>query len=564
MRRDLDAFAQPFDVLVIGAGIHGACIARLAALAGLRVAVLEQGDFGAATSRNSAKLVHGGLRYIQHFDVPRIRESMVAQRAWFRFAPHLVRPLRFIIPTYGHTTRGPLALAGGMAAFHALAAGRNRGIRQEIRLPRSSMIRRARLLAAHPYLERGDVTGGACWYDGQLLDATRVTLEALWDAADAGAVLANHCGARALLHGRAGVAGVVAQDGVSGREFEVRAKLTINATGPWVDRVLASGPAAVHRAPTTAWTRNLNLVTRRLYAGDEALGIASSQASDAALGKSKRLFFTSPWHGCTVVGTTHDLYEDDPDLLTAPGEVVAGFLQEVRDAAPGLGLEPGDVLSVHLGLTPAEDAASKRAHRPHVIDHAAQGVQGLISVAGIKYTTAPVVAAKVVALAGRKLGREQLRVPAFEAPAAGAPEVLELPPDESSRAGAWPSVQADGDDEFRWARAVYGARAGQCLGDSRADTTDADEIFRRRVAFGVAQEMVVRLSDAILRATDWAERGKLSGAQLEWCAAAMATTLGWTAEKTAREITEARATLELLHVTLREAAPVRPAAAVNS
>jgi glycerol-3-phosphate dehydrogenase len=217
MRRDLDAFAQPFDVLVIGAGIHGACIARLAALAGLRVAVLEQGDFGAATSRNSAKLVHGGLRYIQHFDVPRIRESMVAQRAWFRFAPHLVRPLRFIIPTYGHTTRGPLALAGGMAAFHALAAGRNRGIRQEIRLPRSSMIRRARLLAAHPYLERGDVTGGACWYDGQLLDATRVTLEALWDAADAGAVLANHCGARALLHGRAGGAGVVAQDGVSSR-----------------------------------------------------------------------------------------------------------------------------------------------------------------------------------------------------------------------------------------------------------------------------------------------------------------------------------------------------------
>ena len=97
MRRDLAAFSQPFDLLVVGAGIHGACIARLAAQAGLRVALIDKDDFGAATSRNSAKLLHGGLRYIQQFDFPRIRESMISQRAWFRFVPHLVRPLRFIM-----------------------------------------------------------------------------------------------------------------------------------------------------------------------------------------------------------------------------------------------------------------------------------------------------------------------------------------------------------------------------------------------------------------------------------------------------------------------------------
>jgi glycerol-3-phosphate dehydrogenase len=574
MRRDRDAFSQEFDVLVIGAGIHGACIARLAAKAGLRVALLEKGDFGGATSRNSAKLVHGGLRYIQHFDVPRIRESMLAQRAWFRFAPHLVRPLRFIIPTYGWTTRGPLALAGGMLAFHAIAAGRNDGVRPAIRLPRSGMIGRDRLLAAHPYLQRGDVTGGAYWYDGQLLDATRVTFECVRDAMEAGAAAANHLEAVSLLHGDRGVCGVAARDACSDREIEVRARLTINATGPWVDRLLATGPAALGRERVTAWTRNINLVTRKLYPGEEALGIASNRASDAALGKSKRLFFTSPWHGCSVVGTTHDLNEEDPDLLAAPDEIVAGFLQEVSDAAPGLGLAPEDVRSVHLGLTPAEDAASARAHRPHVIDHdAAHGVAGLVSVAGIKYTTAPVVAAKVVELACRKL-RRAVRVPPFDEAGAGAPggrlvlprEAMAAQADGAGRDGAGSEgAGADGEsDEYDWARAIYGSRAAECLVGLARGEADSEQVFRHRVQFGIAREMVIRLPDAIFRATDWAERGLLTEAQLAWCATTMAATLGWSPRRTASELAATRAMLTKLHVKVRDPAPAYAAEAVNS
>lgn len=556
MRRDLDSLSQPFDLLIIGAGIHGACIARTAAMAGLRVALIEKGDFSVATSRNSAKLIHGGLRYIQHFDVPRIRESMVAQRTWFRFAPHLMRPLRFIIPTYGYATRGPIALAGGIVAFHMIAAGRNKGIRPEIRLPRSGVMSHSTLASTHPALDRDDVTGGAYWYDGQMLDAARVTLECVWDAVDAGAVAANHVEAVALLHDSSGVKGVVARDGITGAEFEVRAGLTINATGPWVDRVLKTGPAALKSQRTTAWTRNINLVTRRLYPGSEALGIASNRASDAAVGKAKRLFFTSPWHGCTVVGTTHDHYEDDPNTLLAPREVVAGFLAEVNAAAPGFGLGLDDVRSIHLGLTPAEEGESERAKRSHVLDHEQlHGVPGLISVAGIKYTTAPVVGARVVALAAGKLGRT-LAIPPFEAPCAGAPAAgaLRLPPDEGSEA-------SDSDsNEYAWAVAIYGARAEQCLGQPSAANRDAEQVFRNRVRFGVEHEMVVRLSDAVLRATDWAERGKLSSAQLEWCAATLAADLGWSTERRERELEATRAVLDQLHVTMRDHRPLDSAA----
>lgn len=545
MRRDLDAFNEPFDLLVIGAGIHGACIARSASRAGLRAALIEKGDLSGATSRNSAKLIHGGLRYIQHFDVPRIRESMIAQRTWFRFAPHLMRPLRFVIPTYGYTMRGPVALAGGIVAFHMIAAGRNDGIRPEIRLPRSGLMSRRGLVSAHPVLDREDVTGGAYWYDGQMLDAGRVALECVWDATAAGAVAANHVESVALLHDGSKVHGVVARDAISGREFELRAGLTVNATGPWVDRVLKTGPAALKSQRTTAWTRNMNLVTRQLYPGNEALGIASNRASDAAIGKAKRLFFTSPWHGCTVVGTTHDHYEDDPELLAAPAEVVSGFLREVDAAAPGLGLKPSDIKSVHLGLTPAEAGESERAHRPHVLDHEQlHGIRGLVSVAGIKYTTAPIVGAKVLGLAARKLGRE-LRIPPFEDPCAGAPNgPLCLPPDEGSEAAR------SANDEYDWAAAIYGARAAQCLGEPSAANREPEQVFRNRVRFGVEHEMVTRLSDAVLRATDSAERGQLSEAQLDWCAATLAAAHGWSSDRRASELEATRSMLATLHVSM--------------
>jgi len=537
MRRDTGALAQGFDVLVVGAGVHGACIARVAALSGLSVAIIDRGDFGAATSRNSAKLLHGGIRYLQHFDVPRIRDSVRAQRAWFRFAPQLVRPLRVVIPTYGIGTRGPAALAAGMAAFHVLAADRNRGIPRSARLPRSGLMSRRRLVADHPAVAGAGATGGAWWYDGQMMDATRLTLECIRDATDAGAVAANHVTCRALLAGRAGISGVAAQDRLSGKEIEIRAGLTINATGPWVDRVLETGPEALRGGDAATWTLNTNLVTRKLYDGEVALGVASRRASDAAIGESKRLFFASPWHGCTIVGTTHALHDGGPDSLDALDDVVAGFLEEIRDAAPGMKLDPADVRSVHAGLTPAEGEAQGRARRSLLVDHQEEhGIGGLISVAGVKFTTAPIVAEKVVGLALGKLQRTG-PVKSFAQRGSAASES----PD---------AVRAD-DSELAWARRIYGTRADQLLGEpSESSQQHSNEVFRCRLRFGIEQEMVVRLSDAVLRATDWAERGLLTTAQLEWSAQALAEAHGWSRDLRERELADTRAELGRLRIRL--------------
>lgn len=536
MRRELDAFNRKFDLLVVGAGIHGACIARLAALAGLDVALIERGDFGAATSRNSAKLIHGGLRYIQHFDIPRIHESAAAQRAWFRFAPHLMRPLRFVMPTCGYGTRSPAALGAGMLAYHLVAAGRNRGIPAEIRLPRSGLLTRSEMVSSWAMLDGQDVTGGAYWYDGQMHDAGRVTLECIWDAVEAGAVVANHLSAASLLHDARGVRGVVARDQVVGQELEIQARLTVNATGPWVDELLASGPAGLNSPRTTAWTRNMNLVTRPLFQGDAALGFAGPAGAEGADRQGRRLYFVSPWHGCSIVGTSHELHEGGAGAVDVSEARIVAFIAEVDAAAPALGVRLEDVLSVHVGLTPTEGSAMNFAKRSLVADHAdAQGIEGLVSVVGTKYTTAPAVATRVVSLACRKLA-QPVTVPGFSAPCRGARRVA-------------PAAEAA--NEFDWASAIYGQRAPQCLSESETTGRDSDQVFRSRVRYGVEQEMVVRLSDAVLRATDWAERGMLDQGQLDWCAATLAAALGWTGERTAKELALTRAQLRRMNVRVR-------------
>lgn len=524
MQRDLDALEQQFDAIVIGAGVYGACIARLASLHGLKIALIERGDFCGETSRNSAKLVHGGLRYVQHFDLPRIRESAAAHRAWRIAAPHLVRPLRFVIPAYGMGTRGPAALAAGMAFYELATWRRNRGVSPEMHLPRAGILSRKRLLSDFPMLERHGVTGGAFWFDSQMLDATRLAFECIAQACQLGAVAVNHVEATGLLVGERSMEGVAVRDRISGREMEVRARVTVNATGPWLQRMLSTG----HIQVQMPLARNINLVTRRLFPGEDAIGAASHRASDAAIGRSRRLFFVSPWQDCSIIGTWHDAHDGDAELIVTHEEIEA-CLREVNEALPAAQLRIEDVRSVHVGLTPGTEDEERRAKRPHLIDHReTDGLEGLISVAGPKYTTAPTVAERVLKRLCRHLGRESLTQFAQPLPAA-------IP------AG----IEAQ-EPEVRWVSRIYGARAAELLSILPVTgLTPAEHVFRCRVLYGLRHEMLVKLGDAIFRATDHAERGLLGEEQLRWSADLLASALGWTSSRRSTEMEEVRIRLGL-------------------
>jgi glycerol-3-phosphate dehydrogenase len=543
MRRDLGALDREFDVLVIGGGVYGACVARMAARSGWSVALLERDDFGAAVSHNSLKIVHGGFRYVQHFDLVRIRESVAAQRTWLRAAGHLVRPMRCVIPTYGYGTRGPGALAAGIVAFHAMAGRRNAALGGPTRLPLSGLLSRRKLLSLYPDLARPDVTGGAFWYDAQIRDANRLTLECIEDACDRGAVAANHVEVERLVDDGREARGAVAIDRLTGREVEVRARVIVNAAGHRFARLVPDGVGEVDGRRRIVWTRNVNVVVRKLFDTHDALGVASERASDAAVGKSKRLFFVTPWQDRSIIGTSHLQHEGDLDDISQAVEAdVAVFLDEVNGALPRAKLTREDVLYVHSGLTPAEDDVT-RSKRGMVMNHGATGgLRGLISVLGIKFTTAPTVAQTVLREIAMTIGPAR----------AAATFSTTLPGSPAEGMSAAPACASGQSADAAWAAEVYGTRAAALFAAlPKGNLSSAEHVFRCRVLFGVEHEMVVRLRDAIFRATDLAERGHLTRERLDWCAGALGERLGWTPERRAAELRDVEARLAGAKVMVR-------------
>src|SRR5262245_19472195 len=268
MTRDLDALAsRTFDVLIVGGGIHGLIVAYDAAQRGLAVALVERDDFGSGASFNHLRTIHGGLRYLQSLDVGRARESVRERRTVARIAPHAVRPVPFALPLYRSLTRGKLAMRAGFLLDLLVAAGKNRGVPTAHRLRRGRVVGRGSAIQQFPGLRRQGLTGAAVFYDYVTTEADRYVLSFAIAAVEHGAVLVNHVEAMAPLVDGRRVIGVSARDTLSSRTVDIAAKLTVNATGARVDRLLA--PLGLSTG--IQMLKAMNLVTRR-DAGDEALG----------------------------------------------------------------------------------------------------------------------------------------------------------------------------------------------------------------------------------------------------------------------------------------------------
>lgn len=406
MRRDIDALSgQRFDVAVVGGGIHGAWIALRAAQAGHSVALLERGDFGSGTSANSLKILHGGLRYLQHLDFGRMRSSIKARREHARWMPHLFQPLPCVMPLEAGGLRSPWLLGPALLANDCIAFDRNSGVEPGARLPGGRLLSARRCEEAAGGLVRS-AAGGALWWDGVARDTARLVLETLHEAVVAGAVVANHAPVERILHSGGVVRGLAFTDELTGRSHELRASRVVNAAGPWTGALAARSGLSTVALPE-AWTGALNLVLRRSLGNRCAVAVSAMQAVRQQVAPSRRgvreLFFV-PWQDRTMVGTDYVPVESvEAGSNGPPPEAVAGFMAVVDALVPHARIVRDDLALAHWGLMPLERAGDPLPRKSPLIlaDPQMTGATGLVNVIGEKLTSAPQVAARVMSHLGR-------------------------------------------------------------------------------------------------------------------------------------------------------------------
>jgi glycerol-3-phosphate dehydrogenase len=423
MRRDLSALADTtFDLLVVGAGIYGACAAWDASLRGLSVAVVDQGDFGAATSANSLRIVHGGLRYLARGDFSRMRESIRERSTLLRIAPGLVVPLAVLVPTYGVGKSGRWAHGAALVLNDLVSWRRNRHLNGTQSISRGRLVSKDECLRLFPGFVAKGLTGGALWYDARLLHPERLTLAFVQAAAGNGAAAANYLRVEGLRRRQGAVAGANVTDQLTGRRFDIEARAVLVTAGPWTDEVTATDAG---KAPlASSHTLGLNLVLGRRLA-EVAVGVRGKGVD--------RYLFLTPHGDATLLGTWY-MPSGQADTPAARDLGVRALIQEFNDACPGLSLSPRDIvgcqwgrLPLKAGLEPGRPDAL--AERPRVVDHGAgNGPRHLIAVEGVKYTTARLVAEQAVDAVFRSLERASPECRTSELLLAGAQVRIPLKP----------------------------------------------------------------------------------------------------------------------------------------
>ena len=476
--------AADLDLLVVGGGIVGCGIVRDAAMRGLNVGLIEREDFGAGTTSRSTRLVHGGLRYLELLDFGLVRADMRERETLLRIAPHLVRPLPFLVPMYDWPAWKRARLRLGMVLYDLLSYDKS--------LPWHRFLSRAETLRAEPRLNPRGLQGAARYYDAQVEFPERLALANVLAASEHGALLSNHTTAERFVREDGRVVGVVARDLQTGRTAQIRARLTINATGPWLDRSLAGVEDG--GAPLLRTTKGVHLVMPPL-SRHAILSIAQSD---------NRVFFVVPWFGCSMVGTTDTDYRDDPSRVHADPPDVSYLLRETERTFPGASSAP-----VYYGmagvraLVRKEGVKEGQVSRKHAIrDHArAGGPAGLISVVGGKITAYREIAEEVTDLAARRLGRpSRARTAAVPLPGGDAPTAATV-------AGLRDRAAAAGltEAQLRHLVDLYGSHSERVLAVAERDPHLARPLcphgpsIAAQAWHAVREEAATTLADVLLR-----------------------------------------------------------------
>lgn len=539
MTRDLRRLADSrFDLLVVGAGFYGVTVAWDAAQRGLSVAIIDKDDFGAATSFNNLKTLHGGLRSLQSLNFTQMRLFIRERRALARILPHLVRPLPFVVPTTRNPKRSALLMRVALAINDAVSRDRNEGLADPgTHLPPSQIVSRAETLRLNPVVSPKGVTGGAVWHDYQMVSTDRVTLSFLLSAVEAGACPANYVRATGFLQAGGRVAGVRAEDRLTGQPFDIRSKVVVNAAGPWAASLVSELSPSAQGAPPPMLSRAMNVVTRPLVNSHACGGVAGG-----------RFLFLVPWRNVSILGTSHDAYSDSPDQLKVSRWDLEAFLKDAREAFPHAPLTTSEVRLVHRGLLPTVGGSGthvKLLKESRVVDHSRHGLPGLVSVYGVRYTTARQTAQEAVDAVFRTLGHATPPpCRTAETPLIGG-SMNHV--DNFLKAVLLRDVEGVPAETIKRIAATYGTDYDRVLQMGRDVPALSRPLGREcdvlgaEILYAARCEMAIKLGDALIRRTEAGAVGHPGADAVERAAAIMAHALGWDDWRTRQEVAEVEA-----------------------
>lgn len=511
--------ANDFDLLIIGAGINGAGIARDAAMRGLKVLLVDKGDVGSGTSSWSTRLIHGGLRYLEHFEFGLVRESLRERETLLRIAPHLVRPLPITIPIYKQGKRGPGTVRAGMIAYDILSLGKS--------LPRHRMQSPAETLEHAPGLNSNDLLGSALYFDAQIEFAERLVIENVLAAQGHGAEVSTYARVTKLAVEKGAVDGVELLSTNNESRF-VRASVIVNAAGPWVDQLLERAPVAGPKL--IGGTKGSHIIVSA-FAGASTRAIYLEARSD------RRPFFIIPWNGNYLIGTTDVRFDEDPDEVRCELWEIDYLLAETNYAFPQAKLTRDRILYTYSGVRPLPVGGGKDEQsitRRHFIREHPR-LKNLLSIVGGKLTTYRRLAEECVDLTFRKLGRSS---PACDTANVVLPGAIDL----GSFAKDYQKHKLLSERVCERLPRIYGSRAVEiiqlCERDrdlsipfDRAATAAAAEIV-----FSFEVEFASTLADCLFRRTMIGLNGNLGLGDDAAAAQTGMRFLGWSARRAKREV----------------------------
>jgi glycerol-3-phosphate dehydrogenase len=493
LRRMADLSGEKFDLLVIGGGITGCGVARDAAMRGLRVALVERDDFASGTSGRSSRLVHGGIRYLEHGQIHLVYESIRERQTLLRIAPHLVKPLAFTWPIYRGARVGKLRLSAGLLAYYLMSGGRTR---------KHSILSASETLEREPGLEPTDLVGGAVYYDAGTDDA-RLTIANAIAARQSGALVVSHALVTEIVRDGGRAVGAVVSHRLSNRTDSVRARVIVNATGAWHAQF-----AAGKTAPRGRGSKGAHISVPRTRIGNrDALTLISPVDG--------RVMFCLPAGSQAIIGTTDNWTDESPESVHASAADVDYLVRAANAYFPAARLTPGDVISAWAGIRPLATAGASNptaVSREHSIE--ADG-SGMIHVTGGKLTTYRSMAAEIVDQVQKSLGEDLDRAPT---------DSVELP---------------GGDREKEIARLQSeDARLAEPLVPGLPHTG-------AHLVYGVSKEMAQTLSDLLIRRVHLAFETPDHGASVAARAADIAAPLlGWDDDTKSARVREYRQDVE--------------------